>query len=81
MIYGFVGQFSKPTELWAVEASQLGIFPFMADWGRWGDGNGDRGFESHPGQLIFLDERKVGEGFRGWENRFKGWFEFFGVRI
>ena len=63
MIYGFVGQFSKPTELWAGEAGQFGIFPFVVDWRRRGDEDGGRGFESHPGQTIFIAEQKVETGF------------------
>jgi len=74
-----VGQFSKLTELWAGKADQLGIFPFMVDWRRRGDGNGGRGFESHPGQIIFLDEQKLAKDFWGWGNRFRGWFNFFQV--
>ena len=74
-----MGQFSKPTELWAGEAGQLDIFPFMVEWRRCGDGGGGRGFESHLGQMIFSGEQKVGEGFWGRRNRFKEWFEFFEV--
>jgi hypothetical protein len=65
-----MGSSSKPRAVESGKNWYLDIFSFIADWRRWGEGDGGRGFESHHGLIIFL------EVFDDGDHEFEVYFEY-----